>query len=521
MDDQLLPWERGVTRRTVVRHAIAGGFALTALSSCGGSSETKTRAGGMLRVGVSGGGAQDTLDAHLGTTDADYARTAQLYDRLAEYDRDNKLQLALAEELTPSKGATEWTVRVRDGVTFHDGKKLTADDVIFSIQRITDPKDPKNAASSLNLVDVKKMRKLDNRTVLIPMTGPMIDFPDQMTRLTAGIVPAGYNPKRPVGTGPFEYESLKPGQRSVFTKYADYWRDGGAQVDGVTIINFADDTGRVNALLGGQVEAITNLPAAQIAPVGKNPGLAVLNSKTGAWQPFTMRVDKAPFDDVRVRQAFRLIVDREQMVEQVLSGHGQVGNDLYGRYDPVYASDLPQRAQDLEQAKSLLAQAGQEGLTVELVTAPVFQGAVEGAQVFVEQAKGAGVDVKLRKVDSGTFYGDNYLKWPFSQDFWYTNYYLVQAAQATLPGAPYNETHWSDPKWIDLVQRARGEIDDARRKELLHEAQQIEYDQGGYIIWSFSNQIDAHSKKVTGFETSANGIPLMDYGFRHVQFVAD
>jgi peptide/nickel transport system substrate-binding protein len=292
-------------------------------------------------------------------------------------------------------------------------------------------------------------------------------------------------------------------------------------VDGVTIINFADDTGRVNALLGGQVDAITNLPAAQIAPVGKNPGLAVLNSKTGAWQPFTMRVDKAPFDDVRVRQAFRLIVDREQMVEQVLSGHGQVGNDLYGRYDPVYASDLPQRAQDLEQAKSLLAQAGHDGLTVELVTAPVFQGAVEGAQVFVEQAKGAGVDVKLRKVDSGTFYGDNYLKWPFSQDFWYTNYYLVQAAQATLPGAPYNETHWSDPKWIDLVQAARGEVDDTRRKEMLHEAQQIEYDQGGYIIWSFSNQIDAHSKKVTGFETSANGIPLMDYGFRHVQFVAD
>ncbi|HEX7298679.1 MAG TPA: hypothetical protein VF257_06710, partial [Solirubrobacteraceae bacterium] len=151
---------------------------------------------------------------------------------------------------------------------------------------------------------------------------------------------------------------------------------------------------------------------------------------------------------------------------------------------------------------------------------PVFQGAVEAAQVFAQQAKGAGVNVKLRKLDSATFYGDNYLKWGFSQDFWYANYYLVQAAQATLPGAAYNETHWKDPKWIELVQSARGEIDDARRKELLHEAQKIEYDQGGYIVWSFSNQIDAFSAKVTGFTTSSTGIPLMDYGFRHVQFVA-
>jgi peptide/nickel transport system substrate-binding protein len=523
------PWESAVTRRSLIVRAVGGGVALTALGACGGGGTAttktnappvKTRKGGMLRIGVSGGGAQDTLDAHKGTTDADYARITQLYDRLTEYDRENKLRLALAEELTPAKGATSWTVRLREGVTFHDGKPLTADDLIYSLQRISDPKDPKNAASSLTLVDFSGMRKLDDRTVRIPMKGPMVDFPDQMTRLTAAIVPRGYDPKKPIGTGPFKFESLSPGQQSVFTRNPSYWRDGGAHVDGVTIINFADDTGRVDALLGGQVEAITNLPAAQISAIGANSALKVLNSKTGAWQPFTMRVDKAPFDDVRVRQAFRLMVDREQMVKQVLSGNGTVGNDLYARNDPAYASDLPQRAQDLAQAKSLLKQAGREGLSIELVTAPVFQGAVEGAQVFAQQAKGAGVNVKIRKLDSATFYGPNYLKWVFSQDFWYSNYYLVQAAQATMPGAAYNETHWADPRWTKLVQQARGEVDDARRKELLHEAQKIEYDEGGYIVWSFSNQIDAASAKVTGFETSANGIPLTDYGFRSVQFAA-
>ena len=168
-------------------------------------------------------------------------------------------------------------------------------------------------------------------------------------------------------------------------------------------------------------------------------------SETGAWQPFTMRVDQAPFDDKRVRQAMRLIVDREQMIQQALSGQGRVANDLYSPFDPAYNKDLAQREQDLEEAKSLLKQAGQSDLRVELVTAPVFQGLVEAAQVLAEQAKGAGVAIKVRKVDSGTFYGDNYLKWGFAQDFWFTRTYLGQVAQGSLKNSPFNETHWNDP----------------------------------------------------------------------------
>src|SRR3712207_4538313 len=166
-----------------------------------------------------------------------------------------------------------------------------------------------------------------------------------------------------------------------------------------------------------------------------------------------MRVDASPFDDVRVRQAFRLIVDRQQMVDQVLSGQGRIANDLYAPYDPAYADDLPQRRQALEQARSLLRQAGREDLRVELVTEPVFQGIVEAAQVFAEQAKGAGVNVRLRRVDSGTFYGDNNLKWPFAQDFWATRTYLSQVAQGDLPNSPFNETHWENAEFVDLIQQ--------------------------------------------------------------------
>jgi peptide/nickel transport system substrate-binding protein len=333
-------------------------------------------------------------------------------------------------------------------------------------------------------------------------------------------VPTDYDPKNPVGTGPFKYVSFTAGQQSEFAKFADYWEEGRPYADKLVIIDFPDDTARVNALLGGQVEVIDNLPAAQLQSVKSNPSLRVVSSETGAWQPFTMRVDQAPFNDAKVRQAFRLIVDREQMVQQVLSGQGRVANDLYAPYDSAFAGDLPQRKQDLEQAKSLLKQAGREGLSVELVTAPVFQGIVEAAQVFAQQAKGAGVNVKLRKVDSGTFYGDNYLKWGFAQDFWATRAYLSQVAQGDLPDSPFNETHWKDPKFIDLIQQARGEVDDGKRKDILHAAQTMQYEQGGYIIQYFSNIIDAHSAKVGGLVEAKSGFPFGNYWLKNIGFLA-
>jgi peptide/nickel transport system substrate-binding protein len=156
---------------------------------------------------------------------------------------------------------------------------------------------------------------------------------------------------------------------------------------------------------------------------------------------------------------------------------------------------------------------------VELVTAPVFQGIVEAAQVFAQQAKGAGVNVKLRKVDSGTFYGDNYLKWPFAQDFWATRAYLSQVAQGDLPNSPFNETHWKPPEFVKLIQQARAELDDTKRAQILHDAQKMQYDQGGYIIQYFSNIIDAYSAKIGGFVEAKSGFPFGNYWLKNVGFV--
>ena len=533
-------WLDDMTRREALRKAVAGGAILSAsglLAACGGSDNAggggaastgnsgssataKLRAGGILRVGATGGGAKDTIDAQGPVADPDIMRVWNMYEPLAVRSPDfTELQMLLAESIEADK-ADSFTIRLKDGLTFHNGKPVTADDVIFSIRRIVDPKNPKVGAASLNYVDAKNMKKLDERTVRVPLKFANAGFPDDLGQYFNTILPTDYDPKKPVGTGPFKFQSFSPGERSVFVKNPNYWESGKPHVDQLVIIDFPDDTARVNALLSGQVDAISNLPASQIASVKGNPNMRVLISQTGAWQPLTMRIDASPFDDNRVRQAFRLLVDRDQMVAQVLSGQGRVANDLYAPYDPVYAKDLPQRKQDLEQAKSLLKQAGRENLTVELVTAPVFAGVVEAAQVFAEQAKGAGVTVKVRKTDTGTFYGDNYLKWPFAQDYWATRLYLTQVAQGDLPDSPFNETHWGKGKFQQLIQQGRAELDETKRAQILHEAQQMQYDQGGYIIPYFSNLIDAYSAKLGGFAPAKSGFNLGQNWFKNVGFVA-
>lgn len=499
-------------------------LALVATACSSGSATTAGAAhaagtpkpGGAVRVGIVGGSAKDTLDAHAPVTHPDEARVIQLYDTLATYDTEHKIQMGLADKITHSADAKAWTVHLRGELKFSDGKPITADDVIFTFKRITDPKSPKAGAAGLATLDRDGLKATDPSTVVFRFTSPFAMFEDAVAQYGNGIVPTGYDPKNPVSSGPFKFENFTPGQQSTFVKNPHYWRTGQPYLDKVTIIDFPDDTARVNALLGGQVDAIDQLPLGQINVVKANPNLKVLESQTSSWLPFTMRVDQPPFNDPKVRQAFRLIVDRKQMVGQVLGGHGSIGNDMYGRFDACYPGDIPQRAQDIAKAKQLLAEAGQSNLTVDLVTSPVAAGLVEAAQVFAQQAKAAGITVNVKKVDPGEFYGDQYLKWTFSQDFWFTRDYLPQTAAGSLQKAPYNETHWADPQWTALVNGANVTTDQAKRCDLIKKAQQIEYDRGGYIIWGFPNGLDAYSSAVQGFSPDKSGIPLTSFGFRNV-----
>ncbi|CAM00325.1 peptide/nickel transport system substrate-binding protein [Saccharopolyspora erythraea NRRL 2338] len=514
----------GPSRRDFFRYVAAGATAAGAgavATGCAGGAVRKAplpsgppRYGGRLRVGIVGGSSKDTLDAHAPVTHPDQARVFQLYDTLLRFNDNYEIEPSLAESVESDPQAVTWTIRLREGVEFHNGKPLDAEDVIFTLRRISDPANPQSGAVGLTALDRDSLRALDSRTVRFTMLRPDVTLPDQFAQYANGIVPVGYDPDRPVGTGPFAFDSFEPGQQSVFTKHRNYWREGEPYLDELVISDFPDDTARVNALLGGQVDAIDQVPLGLLRVLDADPNLRLLESQTGAWLPFTMRVDRPPFDDVRVRQAFRLVVDRQQMIDQVLGGHGTVGNDLYSPLDSMYNSSLPQRTRDVAKARRLLKEAGKENLSVELVTSPVAAGTVEAAQVFAQQAAEAGIRVSIRRLDPGEFFGDQYLSWDFAQDFWFTRNFLSQAGNGSLPESPYNETHWAHPEFTDLVQRARATTDPAARRELIWRAQQIEWESGGHIIWGFPNQLDAHSVRVAGLGVDRSGIPLNSYGFR-------
>ena len=518
----------GLSRRGVLRGAalVGVGVATGGLAGCAEDRPNRQvsaadlrprRRGGTLRIGVTGGSPKDTLDPHFPPTYPDQARVSNLYEPLFVRDPSYAVQPVLAESLESSADGKTWTLRLRQGVEFHHGKTLDVDDVAFTLRRILDPATKANGAAALACVDAAGLRRVDARTLVIPLKEPYALFKDQLAQYYMGIVPVGFDVSRPVGTGPFRFGSFTPGQTSVFHRFDGYWRIDQPYVDDLVIVDFPDDQARVRALLDGQVDAIDNLPQTKIDMV-KATGAHVLISETGAWTPFTMRVDAEPFRDVRVRQAMRLVVDREQMVSQALNGQGRIANDLYAPFDVAYAKDLPQRQQDLPQAMSLLKQAGRAGLQVELVTSSgIGAGAVESARLFAKQARGAGVDVRVREIDGGAFYGQNYLSWPFALDYWFTRGYLPQVFQGSLADSPYNECHWNEARFNALVNQARGEADATRRGELLHEAQKIEYDSGGYVVWGFKNQVDAYSAKVTGFVPDRN-LPLSSFQFRTVSF---
>jgi peptide/nickel transport system substrate-binding protein len=186
------------------------------------------------------------------------------------------------------------------------------------------------------------------------------------------------------------------------------------------------------------------------------------------------------------------------MLEEVFSGYGTIGNDMFGVFDPDFDHSIPQRVQDIPQAKSLLKAAGHSNLTVELITANVADGVTEEAAVFATQAAAAGVTVKVTQIDVTQFYANYYLKSAFSMDNWGYAPYLVNASQATVAGAPFNETHFDNAEYNSLYAKAFASTDPAVHRDVVHAMQRIDYDSGGLIIPLFNPLIDVLASNVKG-----------------------
>ncbi len=219
-----------------------------------------------------------------------------------------------------------------------------------------------------------------------------------------------------------------------------------------------------------------------------------------------------------MRQALRLLVDRQQLIDSALDGYAVVANDVFSPFDPDFNHSL-HRSVDIPQAKALLKQVGMQDLSVTLTTSAVATGTVAMATVLAQQAKAAGVTIKVNTVSPGNFFGKNYLHWPFSQDFYNYSPYLAQVAQSMLKTSPYNETHTDNPQLNAWYKEANATLDAARRKEIKQEMQNFDFTQGGYIIPAFINALDAYSTKITGYSPARLGQPLSDVNFEKYSFV--
>jgi peptide/nickel transport system substrate-binding protein len=534
----LLSGAAALDRRQFLRGIAAGGAAVGAgglIAACTSSSPSSTsgarttsktpKRGGNLKVGLAGSDGADTLDPHNQVTYLDGARALALYESLAQLNNQAQMELVLAEEITANT-STEWIIRLRQGVTFHDGKPLTAQDVIYTFRRIKTGNNggPFPGGNSLGPMDLNGLKALDSRTVKVPFTSPFATFYDQLSYwYFQEILPDGFDPAAknatPNGTGPFMYKSFTPEQRSVFVRNPNYWKSGQPYVDTLTIIDFPDTTSLQDALTTGVIDAAGGFDGPQLATLGTVSGVKTLASHTGAITPFTMRVDKPPFNDVNVRQAMRWLVDRPQLIDSALDGYGVVASDVFSPYDPDFDTSL-HREQDIPQAKFLLKKAGLEDLTVTLVTSAAATGMVAMATVLAEQAKAAGVTITLNNVSPSTFFGpNNYLKSTFSQDYYGYSPYLAQVAQSMLSGSPFNETHTNSTTLNSLYEKANRTLDKPTLKQIVQEMQVYDFNNGGYIIPAFIDSLDAYSVKITGYSAAAAGQPLSNFDFQNWYFV--
>ncbi|MFD5859924.1 ABC transporter substrate-binding protein [Streptomyces chartreusis] len=504
MNDERFP---GLHRRGFLA-ATTGAATALALAGCGTSGGTETsdgapRRGGRLRAAFAGGGASETLDPHLASLFADAARAKALFDKLADYGADLSAQPRLAERWESNKTLDRWQVTLRKAV-FHDGKPVTADDVLYSYRRIADPKQAFRAKASLEPIDLDASRATGERGIEFVLKRPTAEFPNVLAAFGAYVVPENANEfdDRPIGSGPFRFVSFAPGRSAVFRRFDDHW-DGAPLLDEIEFVVANEESARVNALLGGQVEYAHELnPTTARAHEGGGQ-IEIVRLRNSAMQAFCMKTDRAPFDDKRVREAFFLIADRKELVDGALSGAGEVGNDLFGKGYEYYAADLPQRTQDLDRARALLKQAGAEGLKVTLDTSAVAAGFTEAAGIFRDQAAKAGVTIDVRMGSKDSYWSD--ILDGGTLCCYRSGAMPVEAhiSQRLLTDSTTNATKWRHKDFDALYQQAQSTRDRTERAAVYERMQRRLYTEGGFLVWGFADWIIGTSRTVRGVEKKA------------------
>ena len=453
--------------------------------------------GGTLRRGWQ---PPTTLDPALQTNVNEIAAVAQIYDWFVWIDEKNQPAPALATGWETSKDGLTWTFELRKGVTFHSGKALTTDDVIFTFNRL---KDKKIGAATADLyANISQIKAPDASHVQFILAKPNPDLPADLGDYHSAVVDSTVKDFKTTfnGTGPFTMDKFSPEDRATYKRNPNYWMSGMPYLDGMQDIYAPELNAHVESLRGGQMDVVMGLPAELAETLKKEGKFPLLEGLTNMHFAIRMRSDRGAAKDPRVRQALKLATDRSAILQTARLGYGVSGRDT--PIGPVFADyylNVPEPKRDVAKAKALLKEAGFENLQITL-TAQNAMDVPAIAQVWQQQLAEAGVKVDINVVPVDTYYQDSgWLQVDYGITDWGSRATPQPYLQlAYMTGAKWNETHWSDPELDTLAAQAASEMDHAKRIDLYKKIQQIFIDRGPIIVPYFEKSVVATAPKIKG-----------------------
>ena len=461
--------------------------------------------GGHLRAAIGHGQTTDTLDPGTWSNSFTTSLGFAIHGRLTEVAADGTLIPEVAESWEASADASVWRFKLRSGVTFHSGKSVTAADVANSIN-FHRGENSTSAAGPL-VAPITDITTEGDDVVVFTLDGGNADFPFFLSDYHIVICKAegdSIDWKSGDGCGSYVLKDFNAGVSYAVERNPNHWRSDVGWFDSAEVLAIVDQNARTTALISGDVDVVDRLDLKTVGLLARNPKIQI-NSVAGT-QHFTFAMDARaePYNNPDVRLALKYGLDRQELVDKILSGYGSIGNDHpIGEGQRYFNTELAQKSFDPDKAKFHLKQAGLDSLDVRLSAADAaFGGAVDAAVLYQSSAAQAGINLTpVREANDG-YWSDVWMKKPFCAVYWSGRPVEDQMfATAYKCGAAWNDTFWCNDRFDELMLKARSELDEDKRREMYFEMQAICSDDGGVIVPMFANYVFGNSDKVAHSDT--------------------
>ncbi|MBK1624123.1 ABC transporter substrate-binding protein [Afifella marina] len=515
---------RGASRRDLLRLLAASGVAMAAGSAImtratAAFAATPKKGGSITAAGWSSSTA-DTLDPAKASLSTDYVRCCSFYNRLTFLDEKAAVQMELAESVE-SDDAKTWKITLRPDVTFHDGKTLTTDDVIYSLQRHKD----ESVGSKANAMaqQMETFKKVDDRVLEIVLSAPNADLPIILSLHHFMIIADGTTDFTTAnGTGAFKCETFEPGVKSVGVRNESYWKENLPYLDSIEFIAIPDETARVNALLSGDIALAAMVNPRSIRRLETIDTVTLSKTTSGNYTNLNVRLDMAPGDKKDFVDGLKYLVNREVIARSVMRDLAVIANDQpVSPNDRYYNEDLKPKDYDPEKAKKLFEKAGVLGQSIPIVASTAATSSIDMAMVVQQAGAEIGMPFEVQRVPSDGYWSNYWLKAPVhfgninprpTPDILFSLLYTSDA--------PWNESRYQSEKFDKMLVEARGTLDEAKRKEIYDEMQVMVSEDAGTIIPVWIANVDALSSKLKGLQPNPLG-GMMGYAFAEYVWLDD